>query len=428
MPGSAGRFILLFLSLAVADSQAQDFAAAPADPATASGYFRAGQAAFEREDYATAIEHFVAAIAAGSEGPAARYNLAVSYYRLGEYRAAETAFRELGADYPAMASLADYNLGLALVRQGRDEEARRAFRRAAGADDAQVAALAAAMLERLPVDPAPAGATDGFVLLDLDLGYDDNVALIDPLTLPAGTSAKSPFGELLFYGEGAITDRWRLAGDVFLLQYPEADGFDQAVLDLAARYEWTAGIWSLAVGPRFGRSYIDGDGFEQTLGVALELSRRLEGIGATLELDLSHDRADDLEPRFAYIAGERERVSLRLSRALERSRLAIDVRAEQHDRAGAGVSADRLRYRLTWTRTLGIDWYGDLFVELRDTEYSRLTPARDEQRKQLGFLASRELESGWRFAIRYTYSDNDSSDARFAYRRHRASAGLSRLF
>src|SRR5690606_24689524 len=143
--------------------------------------------AFAEGDYAAAAARFDAAKEAGMEGPAVDYNRAVSYYRLGNFAEAERIFRELAAAYPEMRPLAEYNLGLTLMRQARPVEARQAFERARAEGDAAVAALADAMLERTaPEEPiAPARKAAWIGLFDFALGYDDNVALVDESSLPA---------------------------------------------------------------------------------------------------------------------------------------------------------------------------------------------------------------------------------------------------
>ena len=103
------------------------------------------------------------------------------------------AFRELGLAFPEMQDLADYNLGLSQYRQDEPALARESFLSAADSEDPQIATLAGAMLARLPeASPAAAAAPRWFGMIDFGLGHDDNVALIDPLVLPAGRSRARP--------------------------------------------------------------------------------------------------------------------------------------------------------------------------------------------------------------------------------------------
>src|SRR5690606_39164826 len=155
---------------------------APNDP---SAYFDAGSKAFSSGDYAGAAAAFEAARDAGMTGPAVEYNAGVSYYRLGDYSRAEDSFRKLAQSYPQMSALAEYNLGLALAKQERYDEARAAFERARAAGDATIAALATAMLDRTAESPAPLPRSEWTKLLDFAVGYDDNVWLLEESSLPA---------------------------------------------------------------------------------------------------------------------------------------------------------------------------------------------------------------------------------------------------
>jgi len=419
--------LLSFLAYPLAAQQPADSTQAAVSEAAAQ--FAAGSAAFTREDYATALAAFEAAIAAGSVGPAAHYNRAVCLYRLGDFAAAETAFRELGRDFPEMRALAEYNLGLSLVRQGRDDAARAAFVTARSSGDDTVAALATAMLGRLPGGPEP-GADRTIGYLDLHLGHDDNVALVDPLVLPLGQTTESPFIELTLYGDTAVGDRrrWRVAGSTFIVDYADAADYDQSTINVNARYETSLSGWTLRIGPDIGRSYIDGKGFEAYLSGMVSLRRVLSEIDATLEIGIRYDATDAIETEYAYVDGHRTQYTIGLNKSLAQSRLWLDYRLTQDDRAGAGVSADRAQLAATWRRRLTGQWFGDVLLDYRDTDYGRLVPSRSEQRSQVGFRALRDLPSSWRIAAEFRFSDNDSSDPVFDYERIRIAFGMSRVF
>jgi len=419
------RLLWLAAALAAVNCPAQQVAATPA-----TEHFATAAAAFERADYALALTEFRAAIAAGSAGPAAHYNAAVCEYRLGDYAASAASFRELGLAFPEMRALADYNLGLSQYRQDEPALARESLLRAASAEDVQIATLAEAMLARLPAErPAEGASRRWFGLVDFGLGHDDNVALIDPLVLPAGESGESPFAELSVYGAGPMTasGAWQLWTNLYLIDFDDAPVYDQRIFQLGASYETAAGDWFIVAGPRFGRSDIGGDGFERTSGVAAEASRSI-ATASRIELVAAYDSADELDNRFAYIAGDRRSLGLRVEKTLSRARLIVEYHASTDDRVGAGVSSERDLYRLTWRQAWGESWTGNLHVEFRATDYDRLVPARTEDRIQGGVRAVRRFGEDWQLGVDYRYADNDSTDATFTYERHRLAVGASRLF
>ena len=394
---------------------------------TAGERFAAGSRAFEAGDFRRALEDFQAAIAAGEEGPAVRYNVAVCHYKLGDYRRAEEAFEDLAARFPEMRDLADYNLGLALTRQDRLAEARNAFERALSGSDTQIVGLAAEMLERLesaPEAPLPRPWTR---LVDVRVGYDDNVALIDAASLPAGQSTDSPLGELFAYFSGPSGNRpWRMDASAYWVTYLDAVGFDQRVLYFGAAREWRAGEWHFDVGPGFSYAQLDGQGFERRIG-AIANTRRT-GAKVTFAVQLAHDEVDDLEPQFAYVAGTLDQLALIVDGAVRSGRVIAGYYLERNDRADPSVSADRDRYLLRYRRTFGAAWTGDLMYEYRVSDYARMNPVREEKRHQFGIDLGRDIAGGWQVVMQYRFSDNESNDAAYTYDRHRVSFGMSRAF
>lgn len=428
-PPALPCLLLVAAGLGSVASFAQELSTA-ARPADAGTHFAAGAEAFARADYAVARDAFEAAISAGSEGPSAHYNLAVSRYRLGDYAAAESAFLDLGRRFPAMRSLADYNRGLALVQQNRPATAREAFLDAALADDETVSTLALAMLERLPEPAAATPRTRWTRLFDLGIGHDDNVQLIDPIALPAGASTDSPFVEIALFASGPVAGRdvWQLAANAYLLEFSEASDYDQHVLQFGASRESSLRDWRLTLRPRLARAYIGGDGFEQSLGAALGLIRDIADSGSTFGIEITYDSASAIDDAFAYIDGDRYELALRHDRRLPRSDLSLEYRLSIDDRAGPGVSAHRDRYRIRWRRRLTADWNGDFVLEFRNSDYDRLQTPRQEERMQTGIRAIRSLGDSWQLGLSLGYANNDSNDAIYAYRRTRLAVAGSRVF
>lgn len=425
------RCLLLLLAAgSVGHVYAQNGARLASAESVASGHFAAGSAAFESGDYQAALTEFRAAIAAGAEGPSAYYNEAVCLYRLGDFAAAANAFRALGVAFPQMRALADYNLGLSLIHQNEVEAAREPLQRAAASDDKSIATLARAMLARVSREPDSSPRSEWLRVLDLSVGNDDNVALIDPLGLPAGLSTDSPFSELSFYAGGPVTarGRWNLSANAYRLDYSDASAYDQTVVGVASRYQQAAGNWVVSAGPRIGRSDIGGDGFERYVGAEFGFGHRSTGGSSAIDLTLTYDDSKEIDSRFAYIAGDRLQLGMRYTRYLPAARLALEYRYSDDDRAGAGVSAERDWYRLSWRQRWGRDWTADFLLEFRDSDYAALTTPRHEQRYQTGLRVLRALGPDWSIAIEYRYTNNDASDATYTYTRHRFSFGASWLF
>ena len=116
-----------------------------------------------------------------------------------QFEQAAADFDDLGHRFPAMRGLAEYNRGLALLGLARAEEAREAFLDAATYGDEKLAGLAAEQLRELgETAPPPAPASAWYGSVELGVGHDDNVALVDEVTLPVGHNlmAEDPDGVL----------------------------------------------------------------------------------------------------------------------------------------------------------------------------------------------------------------------------------------
>src|SRR5262245_16338789 len=91
--------------------------------------FEIGKQAVAAKDFATALDAFEAAAAAGMTGPEVPFSTAACASRLGRWSRAASAFREV-ARTPEMAPLAHYNLGLVALGDGKRDEAARWFAQA----------------------------------------------------------------------------------------------------------------------------------------------------------------------------------------------------------------------------------------------------------------------------------------------------------
>jgi tetratricopeptide (TPR) repeat protein len=396
-------------------------------PTAARERFATGSRAFEEGDFRQALADFRAAIEAGEQGPAVYYNVAVCYYKLGDYRSAEDAFKDLAQRFPAMRDLAEYNIGLALTEQNRRAEAQSAFERARAGSDAEVAGLAAVMLERLAAAPEAPPARPWTRLIDLRVGHDDNVALIDAASLPAGRTTDSSLAELFAYFSGSVGARpWRIDSSAYIVTYPDAGEFDQRVVYAGAAREWRAGSWFFDAGPGVSHATLDGNGFEQRVGVLV--NARYTAGKITFAAQLGHDDIDDVEAQYAYINGTLDQLALVLDSVIRSGRFIATYYLERNDRADPAVSADRDRYVLRYRRLFNATWTTDFMYEYRKSDYTDLSPARAEKRWQVGIDLGRNVAPKWQVVMQYRLADSESNDAAYTYDRHRVSVGVSTLF
>ncbi|MBC7183417.1 MAG: tetratricopeptide repeat protein, partial [Marinobacter sp.] len=176
--------------------------------------FRAGIQSFEDGNLRAARAQFESAVAAGLTSPSLFYNLGVTCYQLGDYPAAEAAFRKLLDGQNGY--LARYNLGLVALERGDPDAAKSWFEQSAGhGAPEKIRALSLSQLDKLGEASALPGNSEGRrAYLAVSGGYDSNIAGLPEATasseggvfldaLAAGTLEVSGNGSSRFVTEVA---------------------------------------------------------------------------------------------------------------------------------------------------------------------------------------------------------------------------------
>ncbi len=392
--------------------------------------FAAGNQSFANGDYSRALAYFEDARDAGVEGPAVHYNIAVCQYHSGNYDEADATFRLVADRYPQMRALAEYNRGLVLLRQDRESEARPLFEQATRGPDQKVAQLATAALRRLDSGREPVEQPSRWAsFVDVSVGHDDNVALLEESSLPTGQSSESPFTEALAVISGPLSARsgLRFDGSAYAVRYDDAGQLDQTSVRLSGAYHWTTRAWRMEAESHFNRTTLDGDEFEERLGVGLNLKRPLSS-SMTLGVQVVHDEVDGAESQFDYLEGSREQVGVSMDRYSRSGRVTLAYQLESNDRVGASVAATRSRVSVRYRYTMSTHWDADVGLSLRTSAYDDLVVPRDEDLTELSLGLGRSFALGLRLYVTYRGSDNNSSVDAFSYTRRRISLGVTKTF
>lgn len=416
--------VLLLLFFAVATTPI------PVHAQQTSALFEAGSAAFAEGDYLRALSLFEDAREAGSAGPAVHYNIAVCQFRLGRYAEADAEFRGLADDFPEMRGLALYNIGLVRLRQGREAEARELFEQVrADGSDASLVQLAEAALRRIAPASTETAPSYWISLLDFALGYDDNVALVDDASLPAAQSSDSAFAELFGFlsGPRGPDPGLRFDASAYLVRYSDASEYDQTAVRVGGVYAWRAASWQLEAGPQFNYSTLDGEGFEQRIGIDIRARRPLSAT-TTLTLQATHDEVDNAASRFAYLAGTRQQLGISVERRSGPGRLGIGYEHEQNDREDPNVAPTRDRLWVRYRYSPSPDWSVDGRIAIRGSRYDAPAALEREDLTALTLGYVRRLSGGWEINASYRWYDNDSDLDLLSYARNRVSISLGKTF
>jgi hypothetical protein len=410
------------LHLLLALWSAQTFGATPPE-------WEAGREAWARGDYAAALALFEQARDAGLDTAAVHYNIGVSEFRLGRFEAARASFADLASRFPAMAALAEYNLGLVARRLGDTPAATRHFLDAyrLADDDTTLRILASRRLAELDLEAPPGAGWNGAA--GFRAGYDDNVALRDEAGLPAGSSPGSPafdlFGTISSPSPGARGFLVEAMG--YLVRYSDASEFDQTELAAGAWYRRRGDAWRWRAGVRGSTGFLGGERFDRKLGVEASASRAL-GARGRAEVSLRYDDVSATGTGFAGIRGDRLQAEARYTWTSGGHRLAAEYRFETNDRAQPGVSPDRhgfgVDYRYRASSGLGYE----TGIAYRSSSYDDLAMPREENlvgfRAALTWRPSRD----WLLLLEAAASSNSSDDPVYEYRRNVVTLGAMRLF
>lgn len=388
--------------------------------------------AFREGRYEEALAGFLRLRALGAGEPELHFNIGSSYYRLGRYRDAETAFLAAARD-PGLAGISYYNLALTAYRRGDDDAVRYWIERlrVIEAADGETEALSEALLERLDApDAGPPGSWSANLLAEA--GYNDNVTLqADSETLGRagrGDAFMDLFGRF-DYRPGRIGARGLLLeGGAYVLRHHRLRAFDTALLHLAAEYEQALGPWQGSAGVYMDQGFLDGRGFTRTRSGRLEASRAL-GPRQRLQLAYEIGAIREARPEYRYLSGTRHQVEAGSVWRREGYVLRLFYRLEHNDRRDVQepffTSFSPLRHeaRTDLTMALGPHTAGRLGLTYRHSRYADpsviadgVQRRREDGRLRLAARFTYTLGSGRDVSLEVQHTVNDSNIRDYEYR------------
>ena len=401
-------------------------AQAPQAAADAAADWQAGQDAFASGDVASALVFFTLARDQGLPGPAVHYNIAVCQYELGDHAAARDTFRMIASRFPNMKGLAEYNVGLAERRLGNPVAAQRQFIVAwYASEDPKVRALAVSQLTEVERE-AP---DDGFAVVNMSIGHDDNVALRDRLGLPAGTTGESSMADVFAMLNIPFTRIAGLAfeGAAYAIAYPDADEYNQAEVRAGLVYGHDTSDWQFKAGLHVVTGTFDGSRFNEEINTDLRATW-FASDATSIETRFRYDEIRGTEAMFEGIDGSRTRADIRYRWNRLPHYLVVRAGIEDNDRRDAGISPSRQRLQATYFYQLGDQWEIEAAASHRSSDYEDLAVPREEELATAAIGANYDLNNGWAVSLQYRYSDNDSSDPLYSYERNQLTVSVRYLF
>src|SRR5690606_9034949 len=191
--------------------------------------------------------------------------------------------------------------------------------------------------------------------------------------------------------------------------------------------EWNWGEWGAEAGPYVSYTTLDGDSFEQRLGVGLRFQRNLSQQ-TRLGVRYVHDRIDEGKARYAAFAGSRDWLELRVDQDMADGRLTRAYALETNVRNGSHVSADRDSLSVRYRHYFDSRWLADVQAAWRDSRYGDIFAARDEKLREVSLALTRNLPEEWQIGGELSIGENDASVETFVYERNRMAVGFTKQF
>jgi tetratricopeptide (TPR) repeat protein len=414
---------------------------------TKQDLFAAGLQASAKGNYAVALQHFRNAQKAGLNTPALQYNLAVSYYKLGQFEMSRKLFLKL-TDAANFEQLAYFNLGLIANKQKDEAAAIRWFQRAyRDVSSKRVQLLAKEALKRLGASASKTRRLNpewtGFV--SGSLAYDSNVTLAnDDLVGVSGESdtAIDISGYASRWLKGGMSDGVRMSLGASLQKYSKLSENDYSQLSARVMRYDRLGDWKMRIGGSWNEIYFNGSEYQRIVGVDARARKNLSAKNQ-LRMRYKLNRIQATDAVFHYLDGWRQqfRVGLQQRTGSSRTRyyyqLELNNRDDREGTVDPFISYSPTRHALratAWWR-LGDKWQARLDGRYRYSRYNDenilaggLTERREDNQLRLSARISRKFTRHWDVAAQLMQTKNDSNVDRKSYDRSVVKLGVSRFF
>jgi hypothetical protein len=405
---------------------------------------------FQQGDYPAARQQFEAARELGHDSPALTYNLAVTYYKTGDYPAAEALFLQL-LQGPNQA-LAHYNLGLVALADGRTAEAERWFQESARQEAPEtIRELAQRQLAKLAEDaPSDSSSMKSIAqgYLATGLGYDSNVAGV-PDDSPSDRG--SFFAELVAAGtlSQPVSEHWRVVWDgvIYGQDYTRGRADDTSVVQARAAGVRRFDQWELGLRAGASRAWLGNDELETLVGLSLfgrsgvcPLSDWLSGCSWSVSADQVNGGPD-----YAAYDGQWYQFEVRAEQNVDWLLVEAFYRWQrnhrkdfQQDEFFASVSPVHHELGVEAIYPVGPALSVGAEVAVRHSRYedphqwleqgTLATQRRRDVRREFGLMAEYAISRQWLVRNQWLFRDQNSRIDRYDYRRHTYTVSLEGVF
>ncbi|MCP4078336.1 MAG: tetratricopeptide repeat protein [Gammaproteobacteria bacterium] len=408
--------LLLFTSSAVASAETD---------------FNQGVAFFRAGDYASAVLKFKAAAEQGINNVSLHYNLASSYYKLGNFQASKKHFNQVLL-FENMQDLASYNLGLIALKQNNQDRARQYFNSIvqSGKDQKLV------KLSRNQLSTVEKKADSLRVYLASNFGYSDNIdSTADGIAPGISDSFYDLFISLETVISGQRKDGWLAEAFLFSLDYLDTNLYDESQFLIGIKKEHKLSDWDTAIAIFLSKDSLAGEDYLSTLKLEIKARKSLEK-NESLYFWYRYADIGSEDIAYDYLDGWRQRARVGYSNYSDGNMKQIYYELELNDRGDLIGIDDAYDYSATRHTLRGkyihfmnrkLSLTGDVSYRFSFFPVSS-TADRQDDRWKIALSTDYRINKTFKWVSKLQLINNVSSLERYNYENYIINLGLTKIF
>ncbi|MCK4710414.1 MAG: tetratricopeptide repeat protein, partial [Gammaproteobacteria bacterium] len=388
--------------------------------ASAEKDFEQGISFFKAANYTSAVVKFESAKKQGLKTVSLYYNLASSYYKLGDFKNSKRYFNQV-AQVSSMRDLAKYNLGLIALKEGDKVKAREFFSSITNsATDQKLVKLSRKQLSG--IDKVKKQKKSSLkVFLSSNIGHSDNIDSVadDGTVSGESDSFYNVFVSVPSLISGKPKAGWSFDGTLYKLDYFASGDYDEFQYAAGLKKEQKLADWDTSVKINLSKNDYAGDDYLSTLKLEAKGRKRLSKQ-ERLYLLYQYSDISSKDVSYDYLEGSQQRARVEYRDYGSKNVKQLYYELEINDR-GQLVGIDTYDYsparhtlRGKYTHVLNKKWrlHGDLSYRFSDYPASD-TVNRDDDRWKFAVSTDYRLDKTFKLTSKLQFLDNASSVDRY---------------
>ncbi len=384
--------------------------------------FELGKKAFNNKHYKKALSYFKRSKVKGVKSISLTYNLAVTYFKLGNYPQSRVYFNQIRIN-PRMTSLVDYNLGLIELKLNNKNQAIILFDKVyKNTTKNKLKTLAKRQLSNLNYNAFSSASHKIKSRVSLVAGYSDNVSSIST-GMASGTA--DSFNIITAYINTALSNSFYDGVTAKLRYYSQLytveKRFDFNEFELNMAYNFRRGQYKNNISFLLKKSELGSNSYQSVTAIDAKFKNKINRYNyLTYRIRVENITDDSL--RYSYLEGSRQRYridyKLKGDNYFNRFRYQYEVN-DRTDTVSTSYSPQRHTFRYTYQKKFYYNWKLLAAVEYRKSYYpEKPTVTREDNRVRYLAAIDYQFSKDWDLRAAYENRNNKSNDPVHRYNRN----------